>query len=356
MTIKSINKKLPKVTICVPVRNGARTIQRTLDSLLNQDYPNCEIIVSDNCSDDDTAKIVSQYSSNGVKYFFNPVLEKSGEANWNHILTLAEGPLIALYHADDIYTPTMVRLQVELLQEHPEISAAFTMSMMIDEHNRLVRAGCLAMPAEYRGKTIYEFPDLFNAVLKHCTITSVPTMMTRKSVLDKVGNFNWQRFCSAADIDLYFRMARIGPIGIIDEPLHHYRLSEQQWSAQIRRMRVEMADFFRVLNDYLTRPEVVQIVDSDAFAYYEMNLAIDDVFCAMNLLVQGDTMKAQARLKESLEWRHFRTACRRPLRLARLIGGAGLLVMGSLGAGALAGRCFYWAYQLLYRWRRQCIT
>jgi glycosyltransferase involved in cell wall biosynthesis len=108
MTINSINSKSPKVTIGVPVRNGARTIQRTLDSLLSQDYPNYEIIVSDNCSDDDTANIVSQYASNGVKYFFNPVLEKWGESNWNHILTLAKGPLIALYHADDIYTPTMV--------------------------------------------------------------------------------------------------------------------------------------------------------------------------------------------------------------------------------------------------------
>lgn len=80
MSIKTINSQLPKVTICVPVRNGARTIQRTLDSLLNQDYPNYEIIVSDNCSDDDTANIVSQYASRGVKYFINPDLEKCEKA------------------------------------------------------------------------------------------------------------------------------------------------------------------------------------------------------------------------------------------------------------------------------------
>jgi len=95
ISLKAINGQLPKVTICVPVRNGARTIQRTLDSLLNQDYPNFEIIVSDNCSDDDTAKIVQGYAEQGVKYHFNPKLEKWGESNWNHILTLAEGPFIA---------------------------------------------------------------------------------------------------------------------------------------------------------------------------------------------------------------------------------------------------------------------
>jgi cellulose synthase/poly-beta-1,6-N-acetylglucosamine synthase-like glycosyltransferase len=48
------NLDSPRVTICVPVRNGSRTIRRTLDSTLAQDYPNLEVIVSDNCSTDDT--------------------------------------------------------------------------------------------------------------------------------------------------------------------------------------------------------------------------------------------------------------------------------------------------------------
>jgi glycosyltransferase involved in cell wall biosynthesis len=52
----------PRVTVCVPVRNGSRTIRRTLDSILAQDYSNLEVIVSDNCSTDDTAQIVQGYA------------------------------------------------------------------------------------------------------------------------------------------------------------------------------------------------------------------------------------------------------------------------------------------------------
>ena len=40
----------PFITVCVPVRNGSNTIRRTLDSILAQDYPNYEVIASDNCS------------------------------------------------------------------------------------------------------------------------------------------------------------------------------------------------------------------------------------------------------------------------------------------------------------------
>ena len=112
----------PKVTICVPVRNGARTIRRTLDSILAQDYPNFDVIVSDNCSDDNTADIVREYKKQGVQYYFNPKLEEwvdknwnCAESNWNYVLSLAKGTFIALYHADDLYMPTMVSRQVEFL-------------------------------------------------------------------------------------------------------------------------------------------------------------------------------------------------------------------------------------------------
>ena len=45
-----MNSSMPRVTVCLPVRNGALTICRTLDSILAQDNSSLEIIVSDNCS------------------------------------------------------------------------------------------------------------------------------------------------------------------------------------------------------------------------------------------------------------------------------------------------------------------
>ena len=345
----------PHVTICVPAYNAARTIGRTLDSLLAQDYSNYDVLVCDNLSSDDTAKIVKTYENRGVRYFLNSVQEKWCENNWNHALSLAEGPLIALYHADDLYTPTMVRKQAEFMQAHTETSAVFTMTRMIDGEDRPIRMGSTRLPEELRGRECFKFNELFRDVLKYGNFMTVPTLMTKREALNAVGVFDL-RFRSAADIDLWLRLSRWGPVVVIDEPLHRYRISAEQVSAKIHRTRVGIADFFRVLDDYLTRPEVVQIVDPDALAYYEMDRAVDMVFCAMNLLVQGDTVKAMERLNEALRWRYFRTACRRPLRLLRLMGGAGLWAMGSLGAGALAGRCLYRVYQSVQRWRRQRIA
>lgn len=342
----------PRVTVCVPVRNGARTISRTLDSILAQDYPNFEIIVSDNCSDDETAKIVQEYSARGIRYYLNPHNLYYGENNWNHVLALATGPLIALYHADDIYMPATVRKQAEFLTAHPDVSAVFTMMQAIDEQDRPIRMGSMRLPEELRGQDRFGFPDYFNAVLKYCTFTPVPTMMTRRAVLDKAGNFRWQKYATAADVDLYLRMARqCGPIGVIDEPLHHYRVAERQVSSQLANGRTTLPDFHAVINAHLDDPEERQVVQPQSLALYELGRAYDHVLCATNLLAQGKTAEARGHLREALHCRYFATAFRRSRLPVRLLVGLFLLVSIRLGLGTFVGR----RVQGLYAYQNACL-
>lgn len=289
----------PKVTICVPVRNGARTIQRTLDSILAQDYPNFEVIVSDNCSDDDTACIVQEYAEHGVQYYFNPKLEEWGESNWDHILSLAKGQFIALYHADDLYTPAMISRQVEFLRNHPKASAVFTKTQKIDEFDRPIRRGSIRLLEELRGKEEFDFPDLLNAVLKHGNFLTVPTMMVRRESLDKAGSFDL-KFCTAGDIDLWLRLSRLGTVGIIDEPLHKYRISENQGSAQIFKFRTYRSHFLQVMDHYLSIPEFRQLVKPKAFRYYEMSSISDDIVRSMNMFVLGNVTDARSLMKSAL--------------------------------------------------------
>ena len=340
------NDSFPKVTICIPVRNGERTIRKTLDSLLTQDYPNCEIIVSDNCSDDDTAKIVSQYASNGVKYFFNPVLEKYGESNWNYILSLAEGPFIALYHADDLYTPTMVRRQVEFLKINPKVSAVFVMSQFINEQDQPIRWGSMQLPKKLRGRDYFNYHEFLNATLEYCAFTSVPTMMTRREVINSVGNFHWQQFKSASDIDLYLRMAKEwGPIGIINEQLHKYRISEQQGTAIINKNRTELPDYFYSIDAHLNNVKNLKYVKIRSLSLYALHRAHYQRLCAVTLLMQGKVIEAEILLKEVLYWRHFVTAYQRPRILFDLLIGLLLLISIHLGGGTYVGQKVDWAYK-----------
>jgi glycosyltransferase involved in cell wall biosynthesis len=344
------------VTVCVPVRNGARTIGRTLDSILAQDYSNFEIIVSDNCSTDETAKIVHDYAEHGIRYYFNPKLEACGESNWNHILSLAEGPLIALYHADDLYMPPMLRKQVEFLTVNPDVSAVFTMTKRINENDHPIRMGAMNLPKELQGQSRFNFSEYLNALLKHGTFTPVPTMMTRREVLDKVGNFCWQKFISASDVDLYLRMARQwGPIGVIDEPLHCYRISSWQGTAVINKGRISLPDFHTVIDAHLDDHEEKQAVKPQSLAFYEMYRAADEALCAQNLLVLGKVSEARERLRIALTLRHFLPAFNHPETMVRLLAGLVLLIGINLRLGTFVGRQMSCVHKCVKAWRRKPI-
>ena len=77
-----MNNSLPKVTICLQSFNCAPIIKYTLNSLINQDYPNFEILIFDDSSTDNTLEILSEYKKkydfkfvriNSIKKFFSKI-------------------------------------------------------------------------------------------------------------------------------------------------------------------------------------------------------------------------------------------------------------------------------------------
>jgi glycosyltransferase involved in cell wall biosynthesis len=353
----TVNHALPKVTICVPVRNGARTIQRTLNSLLSQDYPNYEIIVSDNCSNDDTAKIIGEYAAKGIKYYFNPVLEKwGGEANWNYILSLAEGPFIALYHADDIYSPTIVRKQVEFLLSYPAASAVFTLSKTINEHDQDIK-NILKLPNELKGKNLFKYEEFLNYTLKYGTIVPVPTMMSRRNIISRVGVFNWGKYATAADIDLYFRMAQCGVIGLINEELHKYRIGSQN-TAEVFHKRTFLGHYFYVMDDYLKQPEIIRMVKQDILSIYKARRAADEIRCALNMINLGFKGDGIAAINRSLTLRYAIESLKmaihdQPKAFLYHIIGYILIISSHLGIESIMGKKIYKVIEDYIRRRRK---
>ncbi len=338
------------VTVCVPAHNAGWSLARTMDSILAQDYPDIDVFVCDNCSSDNTAEIAKSYENRGVRYFFNPVISGGAEGNWNYALTLAKGPMIAVYHADDLYNPGIVRKQVEFFKSNPGVSSVFTMTQLIDEKDRPVKKGSTSLPIELRKKNVFNFEELINAVLEYTNFMIVPSMMTKKEVLEKVGNFNWPEFKSAADIDLYLRMSQTGPIGIIDEPLHQYRISTHQDSNVIHNSRTHLAHFFWVMDYWLELPEISQSIKPSARRVYDMYRASDQVLCAMKMLVQNKPQDAKGLLLQAMKTSNWMTGLSfQPRRVPYFLAGLFLLMSTMAGFGTFSGKLTNALYQK-YLW------
>jgi len=356
----------PLVSICIPAFNAEITLRETLDSVLRQDYENIEIIVSDNKSIDATREIVFSYGE-AVRYFIhdNELPEWaisgppwiSGWPNWDFVLSQGNGEFLCLYHADDMYQLDIVSKQVQLMMTDPSIGAVFTMAQKIDSKGRYIRNGTGKLSRSLNNQSVFDFHQLFRAILINGNFLPSPSVMIRKEVLKFVGRFDGQRFQTSADLAMWLQIARTGyKIAIIDEPLLKYRISQKQFGEQYLKMRTTLADFFLVMDHFLNQLGVVSMIEQNALKPYDLYRAVDYIECAVNLLVLGEDREAYLLLKKSMQRQYFIIAHQHLRRLFVLILGLLLLISTYVGLGAFVGKFVHAIYNFKNTWKRRPVV
>jgi glycosyltransferase involved in cell wall biosynthesis len=125
--------RAPRVSIGMPVYNGANYLAETLDHLLAQRFTDFELIISDNGSSDDTERICRAYAERDPRVRYLREATNRG-ATWNHnrVMTLARGEYFKLAAHDDLCLPDFVGRCVELLDREPEVVLCHPQVAIID--------------------------------------------------------------------------------------------------------------------------------------------------------------------------------------------------------------------------------
>lgn len=131
----------PLVSIGLPVYNGASTLRRAIDSLLAQDYPNFELVISDNASGDQTAAICEEYQARDKRVrFFHSETNQGMFWNFKRVLDLAEGEYFMFAAHDDAWQPGFISALLPELQTHPEAGVVMSAGKLVDEDGILVKS------------------------------------------------------------------------------------------------------------------------------------------------------------------------------------------------------------------------
>jgi len=134
-----LDKPLPLVTIGLPTYNGAKYLAGALDSLLAQDYPNVEIVVSDNGSTDDTEVVARGYARRFDRIRYYRLDSNMGAAaNFNRTLSLARGVYFMWASDHDLREPTLVSRCVEALEANPAAVLAYPQCLVIDANGTVL--------------------------------------------------------------------------------------------------------------------------------------------------------------------------------------------------------------------------
>lgn len=324
---------MPLLTICVPAYNVEAYIGIALRSIVGQTFADSTIVVSDNSSTDRTPEVVGRFPQ--VRYA-RTERNIGGPANFNRCIELCTTEYVAVYHADDVYDPTIVEREIDIVRRHPEIDLVMALDRWINEDGRVW--GRTHLPPELHGGSVIP-PDVLIRSLARRTNTFLraPTAIMRTSAVREVGGWALSRYRNAGDLDLWLKLARRGGVSLIDDVLMSYRVSSGQWSTSSDRDRIDRAEFFDVMDDHLAETRL----SPRDLAVYSAHRSSDSVVRAINLSRRARTREALEILRSdadlSLVW-HPAV----PLRVRlHLLGGSILRASVSHGFGRGTARALH---------------
>jgi glycosyltransferase involved in cell wall biosynthesis len=186
-----------KVTIIVPAFNAEETIGTTLNSLIAQTYSNIEIFVVDDCSTDNTIKIVREFEQKDKRIkLIESKINQGPYVARNLALQVAQGDYVTCNDSDDWSHPEKIAFQVKHLIENPDAIANISQWARVTPELRFYRRN---NPGYYM------------------QINLSSLMFRRKAVLDKLGYWDSVRY--GADTELHKRLAiAFGAESIIELP------------------------------------------------------------------------------------------------------------------------------------------
>ena len=132
----------PRISIIMPSFNQAPYIEQTIQSILDQDYPNLEFIVLDGGSTDGSVEIIKHYSSN-FKYW-RSYPDEGQTASLIEGFKIATGDLLGWVNSDDIILPHVLDKVASTYLSDPDIGIIFGDYLLIDECDKILR--CKRVP------------------------------------------------------------------------------------------------------------------------------------------------------------------------------------------------------------------
>ena len=226
--------QLPSMSVIIVTRNRARTLKRTIDRLLLDDYPNREIVVWDGLSTDGTVELLKSYDQSVVRWTSG---KDYGEYDaFNKAIALSTGEVLKWLPDDDELRPGALLKAGEWLHAHPDIDILFGQTAVWEDHGE----------QSVLLRTTNQTEPLFGPQdwLRHRSGVYSIASFVRRRAFDRVGQFSTRFVCG--DTEYWIRAAQAGVhFGLMADVVVDYHLTGDngitRYSKQIAKDLVRIA-------------------------------------------------------------------------------------------------------------------
>lgn len=200
------------VSIITATYNSSKYIKATYDSIVSQSHGNWEWLITDDCSSDDTFKLLEKLSTNDsrIKIFKNEI--NSGAAVTRNVsISYAKGDFIAFLDSDDLWLPEKLTKQIDFMGE--DINFSFTAYELIDQDGTLLHK---SVGTHYNGSFSY-----IDQLRRKCVIGCSTVVLRRKAF----ENMTMPLIRTRQDYALWLKLLKTGcNADSLNEVLTQYRL------------------------------------------------------------------------------------------------------------------------------------
>jgi glycosyltransferase involved in cell wall biosynthesis len=232
----------PIASVIMPTYNSAPYVREAIESILNQSFPDFELLIYDDCSSDNTVPIIEKYQDLRIRLF-----TKDANTGYTDSLIMgiaaAKGKYIVRMDSDDISDLKRIEKQVAFLEQNSEYGIVGSWVQTVHETGQ---SQVWKYPVAHEDITLF---TLANAPFAH------PSVTFRKEVL-LTNDINYSRaYEPCEDYKLWTELLKVTKGKNLDEVLLHYRLHEQQTIKVKKQRLIERSNIIRqeVLNDLFDR-------------------------------------------------------------------------------------------------------
>ncbi|MEQ9620237.1 MAG: glycosyltransferase [Deltaproteobacteria bacterium] len=212
---------MPKVSVIIPTYNRAEYLKQAIASALGQTFEDFELLIVDDCSSDNTSRIIENCTDTRIRYIRNN--ENKGISAVRNIgINNSRGEYIAFLDDDDEWFSDKLEKQVSMLEpSSPKLGAIYTGVVSVNmANNKVVK---LRIP-QYRGNILKKM------LLQNFIPT--PSIVLKKACFEKVGLFD-ERVPYGEDHDMWIRVAEKFEFDYVEDLLVKHRVHENSISSNI---------------------------------------------------------------------------------------------------------------------------
>lgn len=240
----------PKISVCIPVRNGGKYLNIAIDSVLRQTYTQYELIVIDNASSDDTAQLVEQFATKNSKIkLFKHEKNIGLIENFNACLYKATGEYIKFLCADDVLMPNCLEQMLCAFEANKSASLVTVGRLLVNQQDDV-----LALKNYSKDEVLVGGKEAINRCLFGTNSIGEPSAtMFRRRALEEGFDVNLPHL---VDLEMWFRLLEQGDLVSIPQPLCSIRRHELQMTRHNIQSGMLIEDNVRLFDMYKDKPYI----------------------------------------------------------------------------------------------------